>query len=99
MHARDLIGTFRPASFSSRFVGLAIVFFCYNGFCGIISVADLQKRFEVIAKAADGNVGVAVELLETKKSILLNGKVHFPIQIVYNLPICMPILTHADKDT
>ena len=89
--------TFRPASFSSRFVGLAIVFFCYNGFCGIISVADLQKRFEVIAKAADGNVGVAVELLETKESILLNGKVQFPMQSVYKLPIGMAVLHEVDK--
>src|SRR5690242_17409870 len=64
----------RPTSFGTRLVGLASVFFCYHGFCGTISVADLQKRFEVIAKAADGKVGVAVELLETKESILLNGQ-------------------------
>ena len=44
--------------FSSSFVGLAIVFFCYNGFSGIISVADLQNRFEAIVKAANGKVGV-----------------------------------------
>ena len=85
--------------FSPRFVGLAIVFVCYNGFCGTISVADLQKRFEVIAKAANGKVGVAVELLETKKSILLNGQEQFPMQSVYKLPIGMALLHRVDEGT
>jgi beta-lactamase class A len=99
VHIKDLIGTLRPALFSPRFVGLAIVFVCYNGFCGTISVADLQKRFEVIAKAANGKVGVAVELLETKKSILLNGQEQFPMQSVYKLPIGMAVLHRVDEGT
>jgi len=97
MHVKALIGRLRPASFGSRFIGLAILFFCCNGFSGTTSAADLQKRFEAIAKAANGKVGVAVELLETKKSILLNGKAPFPMQSVYKLPIGMAVLHEVDK--
>ena len=89
----------RPTSFGTHFVGLAIVFFCYNGFCGTISVADLQKRFEVIADAANGKVGVAAELLETRESILLNGQERFPMQSVYKLPIGMAVLHRVDEGT
>jgi len=52
---------FALPQFGTRFVGLAIVFFCYNGFYGTNSVADLQKRFEVVTKNANGKVGVVVE--------------------------------------
>src|SRR5437879_2955010 len=83
VHVKDLIRTFRPVLFSFRFVGLAVLTFYCNGFCATISGVELQKRFEVIAKAANGKVGVAVELLETKESIVLNDQERFPMQSVY----------------
>ena len=78
---------------------LLVSAFCYNGFCGIKSVVDLQKQFEIIAKAADGKVGVAVELLETKESISLNGQEQFPMQSLYKLPIGMAVLHRVDEGT
>jgi beta-lactamase class A len=99
MHIKALIGMLLPASLSSRFPGLAILLFCCNGFCGTIPAADLQKRFEFVANAANGKVGVAVQLLETRESILLNGKERFPMQSVYKLPIGMAVLHRVDEGT
>jgi beta-lactamase class A len=86
-------------SFVTPVAGLAVVFFCYGGFCATNSVADLQERFAGIARDANGKVGVAVELLETKESILLNGQEKFPMQSVYKLPIAMAVLHRVDEDT
>jgi beta-lactamase class A len=88
---------FRPTSFITPVVGLALVFFCYSGFCATNSVADLRKHFADIARDAKGKVGVAVELLETKESILLNGQEKFPMQSVYKLPIAMAVLHQVDE--
>ena len=43
----------------------------YSGNCGPVSATDLKVRFEDIAATAHGNVGVAVELLETKEIVEL----------------------------
>jgi len=99
VHVKDLIRTFRPVLFSFRFVGLAVLAFYCNGFCATVSGVELQKRFEVIAKAANGKVGVAVELLETKESIVLNDQERFPMQSVYKLPIGMAVLQRVDEGT
>lgn len=89
----------RPTSFFTPLVGLSVAFFCYNGFCVTRPVAGLQKRFAGIARDANGKVGVAVELLETKESILLNGQEKFPMQSVYKLPIGMAVLHRVDEGT
>lgn len=99
MPIKALIGMLRPASPGSRILGLAIFLFCCNGFCGTISKSDLEKHFEVIAKAANGKVGIAVELLETKETIQLNGQEKFPMQSVYKLPIAMAVLRRVDEGT
>jgi beta-lactamase class A len=87
------------ASSILRFLGLAIFLFCGNGFCGTISTADLEKHFEAIAKTANGKVGIAVELLETKEAIQFNGQKQFPMQSVYKLPIAMAVLHRVDEGT
>jgi len=89
----------RFTSFFTPVAGLAVVFFCYDGFCVTNSVAVLQKHFESIAKDANGKVGVAVELLETKESALLNGQEKFPMQSVYKLPVGMAVLHQVDEGT
>jgi beta-lactamase class A len=85
--------------FSLCFVGLVILLLCRNGFAESASAADLEKRFAAIAEAAQGKVGAAVELLETKESIRLNGQEHFPMQSVYKLPIAMAVLQRVDVGT
>lgn len=89
----------RPTTFVTRVAGLAVVFFCCDGFCATNSVADLQNHFAGIASDAKGKVGVAVELLETRASILLNGQEKVPMQSVYKLPIAMAVLHRVDEGT
>jgi len=80
-------------------VGLAGILICRGGFAESASAANLQKRFESIAGTAQGKVGVAVELLETKESIRLNGQERFPMQSVYKFPIAMAVLQRVDEST
>ena len=78
-------------------VALAIVFFCHRGSAATHSMADLQQRFESIAKEAKGKVGVAVELLETKEFVGLDSNNRFPMQSVYKFPIGMAVLQRVDE--
>jgi beta-lactamase class A len=80
-----------------KLAGLALLFFCCRGFCGTATPEDLEKRFEAIATTAKGRAGVAVELVETKESIALNGRERFPMQSVYKLPIGMAVLRRVDE--
>jgi beta-lactamase class A len=96
MNARTEMHTrFSP----SCLIGLFIIFLCRNGFAGDTPSTDLQKRFETIARTADGKVGATVELLETKEAILLNSQEHFPMQSVYKLPIAMAVLRRVENGT
>jgi beta-lactamase class A len=80
------------------------LFLCPHAFCATTPIAvdhrlsaiDLQKRFAVIAQAAEGKVGVTAELLETHEAISLNGQQPFPMQSVYKLPIGMFVLHQVD---
>jgi beta-lactamase class A len=76
---------------------LVVLAFCWKGLCAPSSAGDLQNRFEAIAKAANGRVGAAVELLETRERIALHGQEHFPMQSVYKLPIAMDVLRRVDE--
>ena len=89
----------RSPFFSRYLLGLLITLMCRSAFAEPASAADLQKRFAVISHAAQGKVGVAIELLETKESIQLNGQEHFPMQSVYKLPIAMAALRQVDSGT
>ncbi|HEY4416005.1 MAG TPA: class A beta-lactamase [Verrucomicrobiae bacterium] len=94
-----LIKSLRPATFSRQLVILAVILFCHTGFCEVISTTNLSKCFEDIAQTAHGNIGIAVELLETKESFQLNGEKPFPMQSVYKLPIGMAVFHQIDEGT
>jgi len=56
----------------------------------------LQKQFERIASAANGKVGVAAAVLETRETVSFHSHDHFPMQSVYKLPIGMAVLSKVD---
>jgi beta-lactamase class A len=62
----------------------------------IFSQADLSKQIIEIAGSSKGRVGAAVLLLESDKSVELNGDERFPMQSVYKLPIAMATLDRVD---
>ncbi len=61
------------------------------------SPTDLSKQMNEIAGSSQGRVGAAVLLLESDKSVELNGAERFPMQSVYKLPIAMAALDRVDS--
>ena len=57
----------------------------------------LPDQFEKIASAANGRVGVAVQLLESGETADFHGDEHFPMHSVYKLPISMAVLQRVDR--
>ncbi|HXX41094.1 MAG TPA: class A beta-lactamase [Chthoniobacterales bacterium] len=62
-----------------------------------LPLAGLPAQFEKIASAANGRVGVAVQLLESGETADLHGDEHFPMHSVYKLPISMAVLQRVDR--
>ena len=62
-----------------------------------LSLPGLRKEFEEIAHDANGRVGVAVMLLESRESVELRGDERFPMHSVYKLPIAMAMLRRVDR--
>lgn len=58
---------------------------------------DLRDRIAQISRAAQGRVGVTATVLETGKSVTLNGDQRFPMQSVYKFPIAMAVLAQVDQ--
>lgn len=63
----------------------------------IFSTTDLSKRMNEIAGSSQGRVGAAVLLLESGKTVEINGDERFPMQSVYKLPIAMAVLDRVDR--
>ena len=72
-----------------RFLACAVV--------AALSLLGLCKEFEEIAHDANGRVGVAVMLLESRESVELRGDERFPMHSVYKLPIAMAVLRRVDR--
>jgi beta-lactamase class A len=89
----------RSTSFIPGLATITTAFFCLTTISRATTPVDLQKHFAEIAMAAKGHVGAAVELLETKESILLNGQDKFPMQSVYKLPIALAVVHRLDEGT
>lgn len=58
---------------------------------------SLSNQFAAIARQIDGKVGVAVQLMETRETVSLNGDERFPTQSVYKVPISMAVLHAVEK--
>lgn len=58
---------------------------------------DLRDRIEQISHAAQGRVGMSAAVIETGKSVSLNGNQHFPMLSVYKFPIAMAVLAQVDQ--
>src|SRR5215475_10632501 len=61
-----------------------------------LPLSSLPAQFEKIASAANGHVGVAIQLLESGEMADLHGDDHFPMHSVYKLPISMAVLQRVD---
>jgi beta-lactamase class A len=59
--------------------------------------AALRQKIEQVARAARGDVGVAVLHLERGDTLSVRGKGHFPTQSVYKFPVAMAVLHQVDR--
>ena len=92
MNARMLARLFRN-SFSFA-VSLSV---CCGSLAQTNSLSRLREQFQKVSQAAQGRVGIAVELLETHEHVELNAEERFPMQSVYKLPIGMTVLHQVDS--
>src|SRR5215471_21213184 len=72
-------------------------FFFAVTLAAVFPLSGLAGQFEKIASAANGRVGVAVQLLESGEMAELHGDEHFPMHSVYKLPISMAVLQRVDR--
>ena len=72
-------------------------FFFAATLAATVPFSGLPGEFEKIASAANGRVGVAVQLLESGETADLHGDEHFPMHSVYKLPISMAVLQRVDR--
>lgn len=82
--------------------GLAAIFilslFSFLPSQGFAQADSLKTRIRQISKAARGDVGVALMLLDNREAIMVNGNKHYPMQSVYKLPLAMAILDMAQRE-
>lgn len=58
---------------------------------------ELRDRIEQISKTVRGRFGVTATVLETSRSVSLNGEQRYPMQSVYKFPIGMAVLAQVDR--
>ncbi|WP_373419390.1 MULTISPECIES: class A beta-lactamase, subclass A2 [Aquimarina] len=60
-------------------------------------IETLKQKIEDIINSKNAVVGVAINGMETKDSLSINGQRHFPMQSVFKFPIALTILSEIDK--
>nr|WP_025664718.1 class A beta-lactamase, subclass A2 [Aquimarina megaterium] len=61
-------------------------------------IETLRQKIEDIINSKNAVVGVAINGMETKDTLSINGQKHFPMQSVFKFPIALTILSEIDKD-
>lgn len=60
-------------------------------------IETLKQKIEDIINSKNAVVGVAINGMETKDTLSINGQRHFPMQSVFKFPIALTILSEIDK--
>lgn len=60
-------------------------------------IESLRSKIDRIISAQKVTVGVAINGVNAKDSLSINGHKHFPMQSVFKFPIALTILTEVDK--
>ncbi|WP_299529087.1 class A beta-lactamase, subclass A2 [Ulvibacterium sp.] len=61
------------------------------------NIETLRQKIEGIANSKNAVVGVAINGMEVKDTLSINGQRHFPMQSVFKFPIALTILSEIDK--
>ncbi|WP_199852732.1 class A beta-lactamase, subclass A2 [Aquimarina sp. Aq78] len=60
-------------------------------------IETLRKKIDSIINTKKAIVGVAINGIEVKDTLSINGQRHFPMQSVFKFPIALTILSEIDK--
>ncbi|TSE09884.1 class A beta-lactamase, subclass A2 [Aquimarina algiphila] len=60
-------------------------------------IETLKQKIEDIINSKNAIVGVAINGMEIKDTLNINGQRHFPMQSVFKFPIALTILSEIDK--
>jgi len=58
---------------------------------------SLRSEIEAITRSVDGKVGVAVMNLDSRDTLTVHGKDHYPMQSVYKFPLALAVLDQVDR--
>lgn len=58
---------------------------------------SLRPAIEAITRSVDGRIGVAVMHLDSRDTLTVNGKDHYPMQSVYKFPLALAVLDQVDR--
>jgi beta-lactamase class A len=58
---------------------------------------SLRPTIEAITRSITGRVGVAVMHLDSRDTLTVNGKDHYPMQSVYKFPLALAVLDQVDR--
>lgn len=71
---------------------LTILSGCYNS-----NINSLESKISALLKSKNATVGVAIQGIENKESLQINGDKHFPMQSVFKFHIALAILNEVDN--
>ncbi len=60
-------------------------------------IETLKQKIEDIIGSKKATVGVAINGIEVKDTLSINGQKHFPMQSVFKFPIALTVLSEIDK--
>lgn len=61
------------------------------------NIETLKQNIETIISSKNATVGVAINGMNNKDTLSINGQKHFPMQSVFKFPIALTILSEIDK--
>jgi len=61
------------------------------------NIETLKQNIETIISSKNATVGVAINGMDNKDTLSINGQKHFPMQSVFKFPIALVILSEIDK--
>lgn len=67
------------------------------GYSAQAQVEPLRKQLQDILQPIQGDVGIAIKILEENDTLTVNGSKHFPMQSVFKLQLSMMMLHQVDQ--
>lgn len=84
--------------FKIRSIVVSLTLLCISTLTNA-QIDSLRPRIERIVGSARGNIGVAIQGLETRDTLSVNGNGRYPMQSVFKFPLVLAVLSRVDAGT